>query len=117
MGSCPYSVLRQNKKRKMLLSCVRYQYKDGVTAESSGTSRVTQTTTFTRPVSVNKVAGVKTPGQWNKPSEEPRLILSSYWFPPEQTKRSSCSCYSTSPSLKMGSKLKAKMINVVSLSM
>ncbi|RSJ75531.1 Serine-rich adhesin for platelets precursor [Streptococcus cristatus] len=50
---------------------VRYQYKDGVTAGRPALPRpVTQTTTFTRPVSVNKVTGVETPGQWNKPSEE-----------------------------------------------
>ena len=50
---------------------VRYQYKDGVTTGRPALPRpVTQTTTFTRPVSVNKVTGVETPGQWNKPSEE-----------------------------------------------
>ncbi|WP_061423603.1 mucin-binding protein, partial [Streptococcus cristatus] len=50
---------------------VRYQYKDGVTTGRPALPRpVTQTTTFTRPVSVNKVTGVETPGQWDKQSEE-----------------------------------------------
>ena len=63
--------IETKQERKDVTRNIRYQYKDGVTAGRPAPPRpVTQTTSFTRPVSVNKVTGVETPGQWNKPSEE-----------------------------------------------
>ena len=63
--------IETKQEKKDVTRNVRYQYKDGVTAGRPALPRpVTQTTSFTRPVSVNKVTGVETPGQWNKQSEE-----------------------------------------------
>ncbi|MBZ2097253.1 mucin-binding protein, partial [Streptococcus oralis] len=62
--------IETKQETKTVTRNVRYQYKDGVTAgRPTLPQNVTQTTTFTRPISVNKVTGVETPGAWNKNTE------------------------------------------------